>query len=55
LIYTIHYVDPRCPAFAGLTLAFDAALIAALKARLEHDGYVVTGVTPKTPIVRRSI
>jgi hypothetical protein len=54
VIYTIHYVDPRCPSVAGLTLAFDAAQIPTLKARLEHDGYVVTDVTPKTPIVRRS-
>jgi hypothetical protein len=44
VIYTIHYVDPRCPALAGLTLAFDASQIATLKARLEHDGYVVTDV-----------
>jgi hypothetical protein len=55
VIYTIHYVDPRNPALAGLTLAFDAAQIPALKARLEHDGYVVIKVTPKTPIAGSSI
>ena len=55
MVYTIHYVDPRFPALAGLTLAFDALQITALKARLEHDGYVVTDVMPKTTIVGRSI
>ena len=50
MIYAIHYVDPRYPALAGLTLAFDASQIAVLKARLEHDGYVVSDVTPKAPI-----
>jgi hypothetical protein len=50
VIYTIHYVDPKCPALAGLMLAFDGSQIPALKARLEHDGYVVTDVTPKTPV-----
>jgi hypothetical protein len=55
VIYTIHYVDPRCPAFAGLTLAFDALQVPALKARIEHDGYVVTDVTPKTPTVKGAI
>ncbi len=55
MIYTIHYVDPRNPALAGLTLAFDAAQIPALKARLEHNGYVVTDVTPKAAIVGSSI
>jgi hypothetical protein len=54
VIYAIHYVDPRHPPLAGVTLASDASQIPALKARLEHDGYVVTEVTPKTPIVRRS-
>jgi hypothetical protein len=55
LIYTIHYVDPRCPAFAGLTLAFDAAQIAVLRARLKHDGYVITDVAPKAPLPRGSM
>ena len=55
MVYTIHYVDPRFPALAGLTLAFDALQITALRARLEHDGYVVTDVMPKTAIVGRSI
>src|SRR5579872_485396 len=45
VIYAIRYVDPRYPALAGLTLAFDPLQIAALKARLEHDGYVVSDVT----------
>lgn len=52
MIYAIHYVDPRSPAFAGLTLAFDALQVPALKARIEHDGYVITDVTPKTPNVK---
>jgi hypothetical protein len=55
LVYTIHYVDPRCPAIAGLTLAFDAVQITALKARLEHDGYVITDVTPKAAIAGRTL
>ena len=54
MIYSIHYVDPRWPALAGLTLAFDASQIPVLKARLEHDGYVVTDVTPKAALVRRT-
>jgi hypothetical protein len=55
VIYSIHYVDPRHPALAGLTLAFEASQVPGLKARLEHDGYVITGVTPKTPTVRSAI
>jgi hypothetical protein len=53
VIYTIHYTDPRCLDLAGVTFAFDASQIAVLKVRLERDGYVVTDVTPKTPIAGR--
>jgi hypothetical protein len=50
VIYAIHYVDPRRPSLAGLTLAFDASQIVGLRARLAHDGYVVTDITPKASI-----
>jgi hypothetical protein len=46
VIYSLRYVDPRCPALAGLTRTSDAEQIDALKARLVHDGYLVTDITP---------
>jgi hypothetical protein len=46
VIYTLRYVDPRCPTLAGLTRTSDAEQIDALRARLEHDGYLVTDITP---------
>jgi len=48
--YTIHYVNRRHPAVAGLTITTDKSKIDALKARLDLDGYDIVDISPANAI-----
>jgi hypothetical protein len=44
--YAIRYQNPRQPGGSGIAIVFNPSQIETERARLESEGYIVTGVLP---------